>query len=44
MNTPVHRLTPAFGVAAQRQAGDIAADAGYKLDPVVLRRTPGASS
>lgn len=44
MSTPVHRLTPAFGVAAQLQAGDIAMLAAQGWRSLVCNRPDGEAA
>ncbi|MFK2877968.1 TIGR01244 family sulfur transferase [Rhodanobacter hydrolyticus] len=44
MNTPVHRLTPAFGVAGQLQAGDIAELAAQGWRSLVCNRPDGEAA
>jgi len=44
MNTPVHRLTPAFGVAAQLQVGDIAALGAQGWRSLICNRPDGEAA
>lgn len=44
MNTPVHRLTPAFGVAGQLQASDIAELAAQGWRSLVCNRPDGEAA